>query len=871
MECCYVEEMKAQFLSAKLKVPFPVTQEFLLLFWNFIVNEVHDYHTFETLFGSFPLVPIQYGTDIPEQPIFFTIYQLKYVATGFIDEVHRSALINLNCPFLCFSMLEEFEESPNSDLINTIAIRNYIQRLAITSTAAVNTIKCISLSKNKGAVLHDEEAVLLRNLLPSVGCTHLDEEDYQSLSHLKIFMCESVRELSENQLISLDDYNVYFMDNTFPYCQELYALLRERYGLVSLSTDLHHNNPITLISNICGRTGKRLLPIINVIQDYILSTEIFPQICLEEQIRVIEYLSSRINPESWLCELQQIPFIYLHEVEPFYFKPSNVFCPNIPFFSAFQNWYLLPVEWAKANRLYEIMVQLGLNTTVTLPFIIEAATAVAEDRMGSYTMDKIILLFTTLKECLSELLIRGIDQNDVMCLQQLAEIPFIPMYTVRNFVRTEADTDREWRLGYFYEAQMHIHSYYCCAASPIMHSLIIFTKPADQHQRDLFGNIMKWLKVNLEPDIVNVKKNLEMLIQCFSDYEKQDIAEFLKQHFHATYAYLEKNCNCEDLTEFENANCILYKSQLFKPRNIVLNMKYTYFPYLFQCQKELFPFTRFLELLKVKTCPTCESFNFVLTCIREDMDLGVYKEHKLTKRAFSSLIQELREIPEGEVTNLMQANPQFWMLTTNCELIPHDSPDLYYSDDHSLLNCVSRCVKIQVLAPLEWEKSHSRAPPSCLCINSLTSRFKQLLSPDVYTRYLMENDDLAKRFRSRIEDDFMLQALVRICYHFMSDTEDTTPHQIIEEKLKYLTIVAVDKIVIVITDTKGCEIPNSEDLICFLDKNRDTILFKADLSCRERVPVEATIVLNQYFERMFQNSLIYLEMCFRNSAISCFS
>ena len=127
----------------------------------------------------------------------------------------------------------------------------------------------------------------------------------------------------------------------------------------------------------------------------------------------------------------------------------------------------------------------------------------------------------------------------------------------------------------------------------------------------------------------------------------------------------------------------------------------------------------------------------------------------------------------------------------------------------------------------------------------------------------MENDDLAKRFRSRIEDDFMLQALVRICYHFMSDTEDTTPHQIIEEKLKYLTIVAVDKIVIVITDTKGCEIPNSEDLICFLDKNRDTILFKADLSCRERVPVEATIVLNQYFERMFQNSLIYVEMLFQ--------
>ena len=358
------------------------------------------------------------------------------------------------------------------------------------------------------------------------------------------------------------------------------------------------------------------------------------------------------------------------------------------------------------------MVQLGLNTTVTLPFIIEAATAVSEDRMESYTMDKIILLFTTLKECLSELLIRGIDQNDVMCLQQLAQIPFIPMYTVRNFVRTETDIDREWRLGYFYEAQMHIHSYYCCAASPIMHSSIIFTQPADLRQRDLFGNIMKWLKVNLGPDIVNVKENLEMLIQCFNNYEKQDIAEFLKQCFHATYAYLEKNCNCEDLTEFENAKCILYKSQLFKPQNIVLNMKYTYFPYLFQCQKELFPFTRFLELLKVKTHPTCESFNFVLKCIEEVMNLDecTAREHKLAKRAFSSLIQELREIPEGEVTNLMQANPQFWMLTTNCELIPHNSPSLYYNDDHSLLNCVSRYVQnlqIHVLAPLEWVESHS--------------------------------------------------------------------------------------------------------------------------------------------------------------------
>ena len=44
------------------------------------------------------------------------------------------------------------------------------------------------------------------------------------------------------------------------------------------------------------------------------------------------------------------------------------------------------------------------------------------------------------------------------------------------------------------------------------------------------------------------------------------------------------------------------------------------------------------------------------------------------------------------------------MLTTNCELIPHNSPSLYYNDDHSLLNCVSRYVQnlqIHVLAPLE--------------------------------------------------------------------------------------------------------------------------------------------------------------------------
>ena len=864
----YVEKMNAQFLSKKLKVPIPATQEFFLLFWNFIVNEFHDYHSFENLFGCFPLVPIQYGRNIPEHPNFLTIHQLKYVATDSIGEVHRSALINLNCPFLCFSLLEEFEECPNSDTIHVGGIRNYIQRLAITSTAAVNIVKCISLAENKRAVLVDEEAALLRKLLNSVECTDLDEEDYQSLSHLRIFMSENGNQPSQNQLIALDDYDAYFTDNTFPYCQELYNLLREKYRLVALSTDLHHTNPITLISYICDRTGKHLLPITNVIQKYILKTEIFPLICFQEQKTIIEYLSSRIGRESWLRELQEIPFIYLHEVEPFLFKPSNLFCPNIDFFSTFQNSYLLPVDWTESNRLYEAMVELDLNTTVTLPFIVEGATAV-ENRMKPFTMDQIIMLFTTLNNCLSELFIRGIDQNDIMCLQQLAQIAFIPMYTVRNFVPTEEDTGLDWRLGHFSEAQMNIHTDYCCAASPIMHSSITFTPPLSING-DLFYNIMELLKVKLKPDILDVKENLEALIQCFNRYEKQHITEFVKQYFFATYAYLEKNC--DDLSEFENAKCILYRSQLFEPKNIVLEMKYTCFPYLFQYQKDLFPFARFLVLLKVKEHPNYESFNFVLTCIKEIIDdrkLDSCKqgEYKIAKRAFSSLIKELREITEEDINYLLQTEPRFWMLTTDSELILHDSHDLYYCDDHSLLNCVSPYVtaRIHVLAPLEWEKSHSSAPPSCLHIKSLTSRFNQHLSPDVYTRYKTENDDLEARFRNRIQNTSVFQALVRICYHFMDDEADTPPYQTIEEnlreKLNKLKIVAVKKIVIIITDARGCRIPDSEDLISFLDKNQDTILFKADQNCRERVPIEVTIVLNQYFERMFKECLAYLEMC----------
>ena len=862
----YVEKMNAQFLSKKLKVPFPVTQEFFLLFWNFIVNEFHDYQIFETLFGHFPLVSIQYGRDISEQPIFFTIDQLKYIATDSISGAHRSALVNLNCPFLCFPMLDEFEESPDSEIRNVMAIRNLIQRLAITSTAAVQTIKCISLAKNKRAVLLDEEAVLLRKLLPSVECTDLNGEDYESLSHLRIFMSESEHEPSQYQQIALDDYNMYFMDNTFPYCQELYSLLRERYGLVSLSADLHNNNPITLISYICGRIGKQLLPITTVIQEYILNTEIFPQMCFQEQIRIIDYLSSRIDRESGLCKLEQIPFIYLKEVEPFYFKPSNLFSPHILFFSTFQNMYLLPVEWAKANRLYDTMLNLGLNTTVTLPFITEAAVAVAEDRMNMYVIEQIILLFTTLRDCLSELLINGITQSDILCLQQLSQIPFIPMYTVRNFVPTEADTDCDWRLGYFHEAQMSKHSNYCCAVSPIMHSSIVFTPPPID-QRNLFHDIMELLKIKLEPDILEVKGNLDALIRCFNDYEKHQIADFVKQYFDATYAYLEKYC--EDLSEFENANCILYRSQLYEPQNIVLKkMKYTYFPYLFQCQRELFPYTKVLVLLKVKEYPNFASFNLVLTCIKNiigdgNLDFCSQEKRTIAKRAFSSLIKELREITEEEETVLMQADPQFWMLTTYDELIPHDSPDLYYSDDHSLLHCVSQCVsvRIHVLAPLEWEKLHSSAPPSCLRMKPLTSRFNQHLSPDVYQKYLVKDDDLEARFRTRIRDPFVLQALVRIYYHFMSDEADTPPYQTIQEKLSKLKIIAVDKIVIVTTDERDYQIPNSEDLICFLDKNEDTILFKEDPNCRECVPVEVTVVLNQYFERMFDKCLIYLEIC----------
>ena len=84
----------------------------------------------------------------------------------------------------------------------------------------------------------------------------------------------------------------------------------------------------------------------------------------------------------------------------------------------------------------------------------------------------------------------------------------------------------------------------------------------------------------------------------------------------------------------------------------------------------------------------------------------------------------------------------------------------------------------------------------------------------------------------------------------------------ISDKTARLNFVSVSRIDIEITDTSTGESRKLKDAcICFLDEDKDTILINVGEVYQQRLPVEMTYELNQYFANLFDRSLIHLLIC----------
>ena len=871
-DCGYVEELNAIFLSSNLRVPGDISKYFFLLFWSFIVREVHDSHKLNSLFSHFQLAPITYGLDAPDFPTFTEIRNLRFVATDQINDPLRSVLYKLQCPFLCFSPFDIYDKSRPQGIIHLYSIRNYMNSQAVSSEVAMNIIKCISMAKEIEIDLTENEAELLRNLFPSVNFDDLQRNDFRTLSRLKIY-------LSDNgprgyNLVALSNYNVCFINDNFPICQNLSTELSDRYQLGILTANAYCNNPCRLIQEICTRTNKGFIQLDCFIRIYILQQELFSCLDFESQSKILIFLFNDLQKESWITKLKSLAFIHIPSVSPFYFQPTKLYCPNIELFGTFKKDYLLPQKWAQSNQLYQIMLKLGLNTIISLPLIIDSASYIATNGIDCLSPGEMLYPINALKQYLQSKYSDMEEENS--CLEQLAQIPFLPMSTLTTF-RTQDDSGRDWRLGCFYEAQLEEHMEYCCSAAPILHYTVSFYRPYDEESHYIFDRAMAWLRVNLVPNIQLVKDHLQNLIETFKTFSIYEI-ESLTKYFYATYRYL--GSSHEELPEFEHADCILYRCKLFTPQNILFKIKYTYYPYLFQCPNELLLYRNFLHKLRVAEFPTYKSYNFVLTCIKESfgnekLDPNNHKLLMTTERAFSNLIFELRKIEPDYYIQL----DIIYVLTVDYQLIPCQFERLYYDDDHQLLTRVSKFGQnFKILASLDRSQIGSFAPPERLGIKRLTQRFHQYLLPNVYQNNRVE-DELATRLRDRFKNshELIFKALQRIYYHDTNENlcnvrirnkeveYERDPNRdeqfSIKSKLGIIELVAVHQIDLRIDDIEGGTFTIPDACICFLDGVNNNILFKSDQSCRDRLPIEMAYELDQYFGNLFQKSLIYLEIC----------
>ncbi|KAI6661491.1 Sacsin-like [Oopsacas minuta] len=877
IEYGYVKPLTIQFLSQNMDISHQPSPEFFLLFWHFIYENVRDSKKLSQ-FGSFYLVPVTYGNDCPKEPTFQPINHLEYLATDEIESTLRNILFKFRCPFLYLTPYLAYNRHPPEGIEEVSSILRMLKSMAIRTIDGNAILGCISLAKNTDVVLTDMEAERLRNIFPNINYKNLSDNDWKTLSRIKMFVAEY--KPGEYRLVALKDYMVCFMNNdNFPISENLIKKLQDVFKLVFLSSDITHHNPLNLITNICKRVSISCLTLNEFMESYILNIEILPRLEFETQKAIIIYLFELSGKkDNWISILKSLPFIRIQESLRSYFRPNELYCPNIPLFAAFKKDKLLPQCWSKVNVLYAKLVTLGLNTRIYLKDILDCAKLIAISDLDSLEFDSLKLPIRALINFVDSYIYMEESEEYELILQQISTLKFLPIYIRQTFIGT-GNSGIRWRLGMFSEALISKHRDYCCLSSPIFDHTVSFKDPESNPSKIRFNQIMNSLGLTLIPSIDIVKLHFQNLIELCNTYTLEQVDHHLRELFFATYNYLQ-DFPCT-LPEFKNAKCILFECKLYKPLNIVMNWRDDLSPYLFQCPHELKQFRNFLLKLKVSEYPNYEHFKFVLSSIHREngsnqLNLENYILCTRAESAFSYLISELHS------TDMQIILDGILLLTDKNEFIPYDSPHLFYGDDTQLLNRVeSAHDELRILAPLVPNKFGSFAPPHRLRIKFLSHRFNQRLSPGVYELYKTENV-LADNLKERLKSLEVFTGLKRIYFHdthknmckvriqnkkiYLQTEEDeygiADGYLSIRDKIDKLDIVPVSRIDIVILDTRTQIRSTLENAcICFLDEDEDTILINTDSLYRGRLPVEMTYELNQYFANVFDRSLIHLLIC----------
>ena len=719
----FVHELDVEFLSINLVNTHQPTLEFLLLFWHFIQENVRESKVLYQYFGNFSLVPVTYGRERLGEPTFIAINQLMNVATNEIDEELLHILYKFECPFLYLYPCLVCEGNLPKGINKVSTILDFLQSQAIRSKDGNSIIACVSNAKKIEVTLNESEAERLRSTFPNIDYKYVSHTGWQTLTSIKMFVAECEPEIFH--LVALKKYFVCFMnDDKFPLSTDLITKLRLVFRLVFLSPRSSHNNPTRLIQQICKRTDKQFINLEGFVKSYVLSVKILPRLDFEIQKSIILFIFGHSGEKDpWISKLNYLPFIHIPGVSPCYFKPAELYCPNVPLFAVFKKDRVLPQNWAKVNELYAIIVKLGLITKIILKDIVDSANYVAVNGIGCLEYHSLKLPILALINFVDSYIYTEESIGVNLMLQQLSTMKFLPMSVRQTFIATVDNPGIRWILGRFSEAQIYKHHDYCCMSCPIFDPVVSFRSPRSGDYQPRFDQVMNLFGIKLNPDFYFVKLHLQSLIECCDTYTQQEIDRHLKNLFLKTYEFIQE---CPDpLPDFEDAKCIIFQSKLYRPKNIVFHWTHDLSPYLFKCPHELEHFRDFLLKVKVAESPNYQHFKFVLECIRRDNGSDQLNEDNPVRcvqaqNAFSYLISELHSLPEHVALDCLL------LLTDKNEFIAYDSQQLFYADDTQLFNRVYPFSNdLKILAPLAPNELGLFAPPQCLGIGFLSRRFKQ--------------------------------------------------------------------------------------------------------------------------------------------------
>ena len=853
MSLGFVEQINNEYLSKHLSVDqFEDISICCPLFWKFVRENLPkvDLNKF---FGAHQLVPL--SSYIQSTSIqFLPIKQLEFVVSPTLKEKEStlySALNRLRCPILNINIIKR--------------TLTYLDDIAISQIRSSEVIiNSISLSDDVTADLEEREVYRLLQILDQVRKYQFDTDKIPLLCSLKIFKTQS------GEFSSLSQCEIYFLNDV--YIQLGPVLLQKLFGnnqlviLVPSYTDL--------ITSLCHRARKRLLNVSDL-----LSQMVFPlldQIPVEEQKEIVLFISQKLtgrnNLTHLIVTLVDVAFVTSDDGRKLRF--NQFYSHELSFFTKFLSHTTLPKVWRDENIRF-LINKLGLRQEISLQDIHDVIVMFSQKMFpSSYLPD----LFEAFIPILSKIDYEII--SDITILRQIAEIQFLPVWSIECITRSDEVTYSP-QLVRFCDAQL-VKFENCCCTTSWIHS-IDFKLPKTCYQ---------YLGMSEYPNISTVNEHLIKIIDQITEaHSILEIPMCYENYFLKSYSILEKYISDEyqsadvSLAELNRLPCIIWDMKLYYPINMLFNSNEILHPFVIQLPATLAgKFPQFFKLIGVEETATYRHFALVLIEIdtllqRLDEELSDSDYLQQTEKVFNSLITALRKLETQNLPCNLDLN-QTLLLTRDSRLI--SSANVIFADNVSLLSRLNKLgIPVNILKPLEPDENKSCIPPNCLRLEKLTRIISEQLDRNVLLHKVIGATYISQILQRTLKCPVVFRCMQRLYFHltkkdlgelllnngetcFSDDDLPPPGFQSVSHILNRLRVVSVTYIDTIITDkrqTPHTAYPLTNACSCYIDETNDTFLL-ADNNTSRCIQKDIAFAINSYLGGIFTNVLSSFELCF---------